>query len=116
LHAIKIPFQVEFTQSVFWKGTLAFLPESVLHDHLINDLATENAPPSEKLFANTVEFFENHCSATSVTLHNRPPFLEFAKVKAIFVPKLKFAYEINKLAIFREWRMERRWFLEGGFV
>jgi hypothetical protein len=78
-----------------WKGILPFLFQSILHDHLINDLATENAPPSEKFFADTVEFLENHCPTTSVALHNRPPFLKFVETKAIFVPELKFAYEIE---------------------
>ncbi len=111
-----IPFQVEFTQSAFWKGILPFLLESILHDHLIDDLATENAPPSEKFFADTVEFLENHCPATSVALHDKPPFFEFVRITAIFVPKLKFAYEINKLTAYKKWRIGRRWFLEGKFV
>jgi hypothetical protein len=105
LAIIKIPFQVEFTQSAFWKGTLAFLLASILHDHLINDLATENAPPSEKLFADPIEFLENHCPTAPVALHIRPPFLEFARITAIFVPKLKFTYEINKLTVAKKWRI-----------
>jgi hypothetical protein len=111
-----IPFQVEFTQSVFWKGMLPFLLESVLHDHLINDLTTENAPPSEKLFADTIKFLENHCPTTSVALHNRPPFLEFGTLRAIFIPKLKFAYKIDGLSVFKKRRIGRKWFLEGKFV
>jgi hypothetical protein len=77
------------------EGNLSFLLESILHDDFINNLATENAPPSEKFFANTVEFFEDHCPATSVALHNRPPVLEFVKITAIFVPKLEFINEIE---------------------
>jgi hypothetical protein len=103
-----IPFQVEFTQSAFWKGNLPFLLESIFHDHLINDLATENAPPSEKFFTYTIKFFENHCPTTSVALHNRPPFLEFGKFRAIFIPKLKFAYKINELTVLKKQRIGRR--------
>jgi len=111
-----IPFQVEFTQSAFWKGNLPFLLESIFHDHLINDLATENAPPSEKFFADTVEFFENHCPTASIALHNRPLFLEFDKFTAIFIPKFKFSYEIDRLAVLKKWRIGREWFLEENFV
>jgi len=76
LLAIIIPFHVEFTQIAFGKGILPFLFESILHDYLINDLSTENASPSEKFFTNTIEFFEDHCSTTTITLHIRPPILE----------------------------------------
>jgi hypothetical protein len=71
-----IPFHVEFTQIGFRRGILSFLFESILHDHLINDLAAENASPSEKFFTNAVEFFEDHGSTTTMTLHIRPPILE----------------------------------------
>jgi hypothetical protein len=108
LAIVRIPFQVKFTQSAFWKGILAFLLDSILHDHLINDLTTENAPPSEKFFADTVEFLENHCPTATAALHIRPPFLEFVSIAAIFVPKLKFTYEINKLTVSRKWGIGRR--------
>jgi hypothetical protein len=94
-----IPFQVEFTQSAFWKGILAFLFEPILQYHVIHDLTTENASPSEKFFANTVKLFENHCSTTSMALHDRPPYLKLGKFSANFVPKLKFTYEIDKIII-----------------
>jgi len=100
----------------FWKEILPLLPESILHDHLINDLATENAPPSEKFFADTVEFFENHCPTTSMALHNGPPSLEFDKFTAIFIPKFTFTYEIDRLAVLKRWRIGRKWCLEEKFV
>jgi len=71
-----IPFQVEFTPLAFGKGTLTFLLESILQDHFVHDLAAENTSPSEKFFTYAIEFFEYHSSATSITLHDRPPFLD----------------------------------------
>jgi hypothetical protein len=65
-----IPFQLEFIQLAFGKGTLPFLFEAIFQDNLINDFTAENASPSEKLFTNSVEFFKNHFSTASITLHN----------------------------------------------
>jgi len=116
LLVIKIPFQVEFTQSVFWKGNLPFLFESILHNYLVNDLAAKNAPPAEKLFANPVEFLKNHFSTTSAALHIRPPIFKLCKLLAIFVPIINSSYEIDGLAIFMKKRIRWRWILEGEFV
>jgi hypothetical protein len=56
-----------------WKRISSLLIESILQDHLVNDLSTEDASPSEKLFTNTIEFFEDHGSPTTMTFHNKPP-------------------------------------------
>jgi CobQ-like glutamine amidotransferase family enzyme len=74
---MNIPFQVEFTQLSYGKGILTFLLESILQDHFIDDLATENASPSEKFFTNTIELFEDHGSATTIALHNNLQFLRY---------------------------------------
>ena len=72
-----MPFQVEFIRSAFWKGILAFLLEPILQYDIVDNLAAENTSPSEKFFAYTVKFFENHFSAASMTLHNKD--LHFAE-------------------------------------
>jgi len=100
----------------FGRENLSFLLESILHDHFINNLATENASPSKKFFADAVEFFENHCSTTSIALHNKPPFLKFADLSAISVPILKFTYKINILIVLKKLRTGEKWCLEGKFV
>jgi hypothetical protein len=86
LLTIIIPFQFESIQLAFGKGTLPFLFESILQDDLVNDLTAENASPSEKFLTNAVEFFEYHCSAASITLHDEPPFAELAELSAIIIP------------------------------
>jgi len=65
-----IPFQLEFIQLAFGKGALPFLFEAILQNHVINDFATKDAPPSEEFFTNTVKFLKNHFSTASITLHN----------------------------------------------
>ena len=45
------------------------LSESILKDHRINNLPTEDAPPPGKLFAHTVKLFKDHDPTTSMTLH-----------------------------------------------
>jgi hypothetical protein len=64
---------MEFIQIVFGKGTLRFLFKSILQNNLVNDFTAENASPSEKFLAKTVEFFEYHYSSTPIALHGRPP-------------------------------------------
>lgn len=89
LHAIKIPFQVEFTQSAFWKGNLPFLFHSIFHDHLIDDLAAENAPPTEKLFANAVELLKDHFPTTSMALHVYTSLYQTREDMSNFYTKIK---------------------------
>jgi hypothetical protein len=95
-------FRIECTPFAFGKGTLTFLFESILQDHFIHDLAAENTSPSEKFFAYSIEFFEYHRSAASITLHVRPPFLDLIEGLAIFVPKISFSQKIDKLTILKE--------------
>jgi len=70
-----IPFHIKFILFSYGKGVLAFLLESILHDHLINDLAAENASPPEEFLAYAIKFFEDHYSATTMALHFTPPIL-----------------------------------------
>ena len=81
------PSHIKFILSSSGKGVLAFLLESILHDHLINNLATENASPPEKFFAYTVKFFEDHYSATTMTLHFTPPILKLIEFRSNFHTK-----------------------------
>jgi len=99
------------------KGILPSLFESILHDHLVDNLSTENASPSEKLFTYTVEFFEDHGSTTTIALHNnKPPILKLFKLKAIFIPKVRFSQNIDKLLIFKKLRIGREYGLSRKFV
>jgi hypothetical protein len=58
------------------KGILSLFFKSILKYHLVNDLSAEDASPSEKFFTYTVEFFVDHDSTTTMTLHNRPPIIK----------------------------------------
>jgi len=107
---------MEFVELALGKRILTFLIESILQDHLIHDLATENASPSEKFFTYSIEFFEYHCSAASVTLHHRPPLYDLPALSAIFVPKFRFTQEIDKLTILKKWRIRRKYCLGREFV
>lgn len=66
----------------------AFLVKAILQDHLINDLAAKDAPPSKKFFTYTVELLIDHDTTASMTLHisllenNNLP-----EVLANFIPK-----------------------------
>jgi hypothetical protein len=71
------PSKINSNISIPWKGFSSLLIESILQDHLVNDLSTKDASPSEKLFTNTIEFFEDHGSATTMTLHKKPPIVKF---------------------------------------
>jgi hypothetical protein len=51
------------------KGMSALLVKAIFQDHLINDLAAKDAPPSKKFFTYTVELLVNHDTTTSMTLH-----------------------------------------------
>jgi hypothetical protein len=99
---------MEFVQSVCRKGMLLLLFEPILQDNLIHDLAAENASPSEKLFAYSVEFFENHCSAAPIALHDGPPLLNLGGLLAIFVPIMIFNKNIKELWNWRKGRMPER--------
>jgi hypothetical protein len=66
---------MEFIQLVCRKGILLFLFEPILQDNLVNDFTAENTSPSEKLFTNSVEFFEYHFSSAPMALHGIPPLL-----------------------------------------
>jgi hypothetical protein len=73
--------------SPLWKGISSSLLKSILKDHLVNDLSAKNASPSEKFFTDTIEFFENHASSTTMTLHNKPPIVEFHSIFSNFHTK-----------------------------
>jgi len=61
--------------------------ESILQDHLVNDLSTKDASPSEKFFTYTIEFFEDHDPTTTMTLHNKPPIFELYEIISNFHTK-----------------------------
>ncbi len=67
-------------------SSLLFKP--ILQDHLVNNLSTEHAPPPQKFFTDTIEFFEDHNAATSMTFHNNL-LLNITTLDGIanFVPK-----------------------------
>jgi len=73
-----------FIKFALGKGTLPFLFESILQDNFVNDLTAENASPSEKFLTNAVEFFEYHCSAAPITLHDEPPFPELVTISNFY--------------------------------
>jgi hypothetical protein len=86
---------MEFTELAFRKGILTFLLESILQDHFVHNLAAENASPSEKFFTYPIEFFEYHCSAASIALHNKPPSLDIRDSKSNFYTKSQLYSEIR---------------------
>jgi hypothetical protein len=51
------------------RGILSVLTESILKNHLVNNFSAGNASPSKKHFGCTIEFFQDHYTATSQTLH-----------------------------------------------
>jgi hypothetical protein len=63
------PSKIE-NESVSGKGISTFLFQPILKDHLINDLSTKDTSPSEKFFADTIKFFVNHITTTSMAFHN----------------------------------------------
>jgi hypothetical protein len=68
------------------KDTEAMLPmvrALVLQDHLVNDLPTEDAFPTEEKFAITIKLFIDHHSATTITPHVDLPHLEKQMVSEI---------------------------------
>ncbi len=107
---------MEFAELALGKGILTFLLESILQDHLIHDLATENASPSEKLFTYSIEFLEYHCSAAPITLHYGPPFVGLPDLSAIFIPKDRFTQKIDKLTILKKWRIAKKYCFGIKFV
>ena len=42
---------------------------TVLQNYLINNLSTQNASPSQKMFIGTIESFIDHYTTTTMTLH-----------------------------------------------
>jgi len=51
------------------RGISALLFKPIIEDHLVNDLSAKDASPAEKLFTDTIEFLEDHCTTASMTLH-----------------------------------------------
>jgi hypothetical protein len=51
------------------KGNSSLLIKPIVQNHLVNNLSTEDAPPSKKFIAVAIEFFEDHDSAASMTFH-----------------------------------------------
>jgi hypothetical protein len=76
--------------SIFWEGILRFLFEPILQNNSVNDLAAEDASPSEEFLTNAIKFFEDHCTSTPIAFHDKPPSLELADFRAIFVPNALF--------------------------
>jgi len=111
-----IPFQVELILLALRKEILPFLLESVLQYYFINDFATEYASPSEKFLADTVEFFENHGTTTTIALHVRLRFINNVKYSAIFIPKSRFCYNIDKFQVRKRFGRGRACWFKWKFV
>jgi hypothetical protein len=60
-------------RSVLGKKGLPFPSSSILRNHLINNLSTENASPPVKLFLFPVEFLINHFPTAAMALHVATP-------------------------------------------
>jgi hypothetical protein len=56
---------------MLWKEISSVLLESILQDHLVNDLSAKDASPSEKFFGHPIEFFEDHDPAATMAFHNK---------------------------------------------
>jgi len=65
-----ISFQEKFIP-LPWKEISSILLESILQDHLVNDLSAKDASPSEKFFGHPIEFFEDHDPAATMAFHNK---------------------------------------------
>jgi hypothetical protein len=50
---------------------------SILRNHLINNLSTENASPPVKLFLFPIEFLINHFPTAAMTFHTVTPVTPF---------------------------------------
>jgi hypothetical protein len=61
--------KIIFLDSFSGKGNLSLLIKPILQNHLVNNLSTEDAPPSKKFIAVAIEFFEDHDAAASMTFH-----------------------------------------------
>jgi hypothetical protein len=46
-----------------------FCPDSILQDHLVDNLSAVDASPAKKIFVRTVEFFKGHHTLASRTFH-----------------------------------------------
>jgi len=46
-----------------------FFPDSILQNHLVNNITAVDASPAEKGFVRAVEFFVRHHATASGTLH-----------------------------------------------
>ena len=53
----------------------------VFKNNLVDDLAAQNASPSEELLAGAIELFKDHDPTATMTLHNKPPIQNFLKLK-----------------------------------
>jgi hypothetical protein len=62
---------------VLRKKGLPFPSISILRNHLINDLSTENASPAVKLSLFRVEFLINHFPTAAMTPHTATPVTSF---------------------------------------
>ena len=49
----------------------------VFKNDLVDDLAAQNASPSEELLAGAIELFKDHDPTATMTLHNSLPYKIF---------------------------------------
>jgi hypothetical protein len=93
------------------KGMSALLVKAIFQDHLINDLAAKDAPPSKKFFTYTVELLVNHDTTTSMTLHmSLLRNNNLSEVLANFIPKGEFFRMLNDLNGLRYFGMGLFWY------
>jgi hypothetical protein len=66
-----LPYLVSsgITLSPSFSTVPANLRLTVLQNHLINNLSTQNASPSQKMLIGTIESFIDHYTTTTMTLH-----------------------------------------------
>jgi len=50
--------------------TLAFLPEPIFQDYLINDFSAGDASPSEEIIFSGIKFFKGHHAAALNAFHD----------------------------------------------
>ena len=74
--------------AVFGIGAWLLLTKSILKNHLVNNIPAGNTSPSKKHFGCAVEFFQDHYTTASLTLHLNPPKnIYYNTFLAISIPK-----------------------------